>query len=256
MGARRLLADLFRRAMTRVTDELANRRDNHDGVVRQRGTVISTTIRSKQVRFFVANGADTIQAVHASGRFWEQPELDIIERHFRGGVFVDVGSNVGNHAIYAALFLGAARVIAFEPNPLAARILDINLALNQLAGSVTVHHSGLADRSGRASIWISADNLGRARLTSDATGDRELVRGDDVLSGTDVSFIKIDAEGMELGILDGLQRTIERCRPSMFVEVENGNIDLFMRLVAQMRYRIADSYRRYAEEINFLIVPQ
>jgi Met-10+ like-protein len=53
------------------------------------------------------------------GVFYEREELEIIATHFKGGTFVDIGANVGNHSIFAAKFLGASKVIAFEPNPTA-----------------------------------------------------------------------------------------------------------------------------------------
>ena len=95
-----------------------------------RGIVSTFNANGQQVSMFVVNEWDYIQAHHLKGRFYEQEELELIGRHFKGGVFVDVGANIGNHTIYALKFLGATKVIAFEPNPAAARILKVNLALN------------------------------------------------------------------------------------------------------------------------------
>src|SRR5688500_7711411 len=55
------------------------------------------------VKFFVANEGDHIQRFHLQGRFYEAEELELIGRYFRNGVFVDIGANVGNHSLYAAL---------------------------------------------------------------------------------------------------------------------------------------------------------
>jgi FkbM family methyltransferase len=41
----------------------------------------------------------------------------------------------------------------------------------------------------------------------------------------DPEFIKIDVEGMAIGVLRGLRETIERCRPKLMVEVEQDQIE-------------------------------
>src|SRR5262245_30455353 len=101
------------------------------------GTVVTFSHRDKPVRFLVTNKDDIIQKRHYGGVFYEVEELDLIATAFNpGGVFLDVGTNVGNHAIYAVQHLGASRVICVEPNPDAIAILRANIMLNQLAKSV------------------------------------------------------------------------------------------------------------------------
>ena len=40
-----------------------------------------------------------------------------------GATFVDIGANVGNHSLFAATFLNAARVVPVEPNPRCLRLM-------------------------------------------------------------------------------------------------------------------------------------
>src|SRR6185437_10355213 len=97
----------------------------------------------RTIRFFVTNKNDAIMHHHYAGEFYEAEELEMISRHFAGGIFVDIGSNVGNHAIYAAGLMGASRVILFEPNPSAIAILRINLLLNA-CGNIDTRFLGMA----------------------------------------------------------------------------------------------------------------
>ena len=72
----------------------------------------------------------SISKFHNAGVFYEQEELNIIARHFRGGVFVDIGAHFGNHALYVSKFLDPSKIIVFEPNPLTIDLMRIHFAMN------------------------------------------------------------------------------------------------------------------------------
>jgi FkbM family methyltransferase len=223
-----------------------------------RGAVTDTIVDGQNIHFFVVNESDLIQREHLAGRFYENEELAIIARHFSGGVFVDVGCNVGNHAIYALKILNADKVIAFEPNPEALRILKANIALNDLTTRATIHPVGLDSKPGRANFATPHNNLGathvvRDRVQDAAIGGFELVRGDDVLGGETVDFIKIDTEGLELAVLDGLSDTLSRCRPILFVEVDDRNEDAFVAFCRRTGYGIVETFKRYPINTNYLL---
>ena len=79
---------------------------------------------------------------------------------------VDVGANVGNHAIFAAKFCDLSDLVVFEPNPESIRLLEINLALNGCA-HVDTRFLGLALGSANRMLSLSEpvrDNLGGTRL--------------------------------------------------------------------------------------------
>lgn len=244
---------LFRDSATRNGFELRWGRDR-DGTLR--GSVVTVEDEGQEYLFFVANDSDTMQREPLSGRLYERDELRLFQRHFPGGTFVDVGTNIGNHAIFAAKGLRAERVVCFEPNPEALRLLRLNLRLNGCGDKVVVHPAGLSDRPGRGLLSGYRNNLGSARfrLTDGADGFPILV-GDDVLADERPAFIKIDTEGFELQVLRGLERTIHRCRPVLFVEVDNRNLPGFTALVEKWGYRVESSVRPYADNQNMLLLP-
>ena len=95
------------------------------------GTVCSFTVNGQEVFFFVIDKHHVIQCHHVVGQFYEPEELAIIAEYFpHGGVFLDVGANLGNHAIYVARYLHPVQVILVEPDPAAIPILRINVAPN------------------------------------------------------------------------------------------------------------------------------
>lgn len=216
--------------------------------------ITSFVVRGQKLSFFVADPADLVQQYHARGQLYEAEELEIIRQHFHGGVFVDIGANVGNHLVYALKVLNASSAIAFEPNPSASVILRVNIALNELGDRTTVYVMGLSSSSGRANIQSQQfHNLGSARLVTGA-GDLLIEMGDAVLQGP-VSFIKIDTEGMEMAVLAGLQTTITNWQPTLFVEVEDVHFTEFKALLAQHHYKIVDYFRRYSGLANYVAAP-
>ncbi len=224
-----------------------------------RGLISKFSANGQDVSFFVVNEWDYIQAHHLKGKFYEQEELELIGRYFKGGVLVDVGANIGNHSIYALKFLGATRVIAFESNPAAARLLKVNLALNDVSDRVDHRLAGLSNTHGGAKLIApSHKDLGSTRVSVGAAdADCLVLPGDEALANErTIAMIKIDTEAMELQVLEGLTATLARHRPILFVEVDNANHPSFLEFVDAQGYEVAETYRRYAGNGNFLLVPR
>jgi FkbM family methyltransferase len=225
-----------------------------------RGIVARFETNGEQVAMFVLNEWDYIQKHHLRGEFYEREELDLISRHVHGGTLVDVGANVGNHTVYMLRFLGVERAIAFEPNPVAAEILAVNVALNGLSTRVEHRLVGLSDRRSKAHLVAPGHkDLGSTRVShsTDETGaDCVVMPGDEALADLrQASLIKIDTEAMELEVLRGLEATLTRLRPKVFVEVDDANSSAFLSMTATLGYRVLASYRRYATNCNYLLGP-
>lgn len=220
-----------------------------------RGMIVEHVLHDHKLRFFISNDNDLVQQCHLMGSFFEERELAIIKQHYRGGVFVDVGANVGNHSLFAIKVLDAPKVIAFEPNPPAFRVLEYNILLNNLGDRIELRPVGLSNVAGKAALSRSPDrNLGATALAPSSDGNLELVRGDDVLGSIDAGFIKIDVETLEMSVLEGLQETIARCRPVMLVEVDRPNTEAFRLFVDKAGYRVLDQIE-LDENFNALIGP-
>jgi FkbM family methyltransferase len=232
---------------------------------RRQGDIINQPIRGQEIRFFVTNPRDVIQSAHWQGRFYENEELEIISAFFpHGGVYADIGANVGNHTIFVCKFLHPSQAIVIEPNPPAIEILKINLLLNGLQDMVDMSWLGvgLAERPHKATAFIPPNNLGGTRMNirhdDDSTAEHDgltLVPGDDIFLQRRVDFIKMDIEGMELMALSGLAATIARWRPVMFIEVDKQNYAKFGDWLTRNDYRAEREYQRYPQNTNYLVLP-
>ncbi|MEL7100004.1 MAG: FkbM family methyltransferase [Pseudomonadota bacterium] len=214
-------------------------------------------IDGRAVNFCITRPRDIIQSQHLNGRFYEAAELADLARIFpRGGVFVDIGANIGNHTLWAALFMGAARVIAFEPNPKAVDLLVPNVMINGIGDVVDLSHLGLglgAQASSGFGLERTPGNLGATKLEAGA-GYLRVERADGLLRDQTPDMIKIDVEGMEMDVLSGLSGVLKRCRPALFVEVDTANADDFAAWCDANGYAVAKTYSRYEDNLNHLCV--
>lgn len=220
--------------------------------------VTECEIDGKAVRFATDMERDPIQRSHREAAFFEPEELALMRQHLPdGGTFLDIGANVGNHSLYAGLFCGSAKIIPFEPNPLAYRLLILNLVMNGLHDRTIFDYVGFGasdvDREGFA-MTDRHKNLGAARMIA-GEGEIATLRPDDFLFDETPDFVKIDVEGMEMQVLRGLQKTIQRVRPVLLVEVDRDNIHDFADWRLAHGYELPVSIKHYAENRNFLCIP-
>ena len=89
-----------------------------DGVVETGGTVFTQRLDGQLIHFFIADRKDVIQRALLRGEFYERELLERIRAHARSDrLYVDIGANVGNHAVFASKFCHFAGIVAFEANP-------------------------------------------------------------------------------------------------------------------------------------------
>ncbi len=124
---------------------------------------------------------------------------------------LDVGANVGAYTLLLGRWVRpGGRVYAFEPAPEAFGGLSAHVRLNGLEDGVTCVRAAASSSTGTATL--SVDGLsGANRLDASAGGERvATVTLDDFCrrEGIRPSFIKIDVEGAELGVLRGARETI------------------------------------------------
>lgn len=214
----------------------------------------------KPVLFSIPNSLNgPIMRQHMLGQFYETKELLALRPHFpKGGIFVDIGANAGNHSIFAALHLKPGKIIPVEPNPVAYSVLLTDIILNKVAHLFDLRFLGLgaADkRQGGYALSDTVNNLGAAKMLP-GEGDIEVMSGDEMLKGVVPDLIKIDVEGMELEVLTGLKDTITTHKPAILIEVDNVNEDKFLKQIKRFHYRVEATFVRYRTNKNFLVIPE
>jgi FkbM family methyltransferase len=138
-------------------------------------------------------------------------ELDFLRAHTpAGGVFVDIGANVGTYALALAGHVGASgKVIAIEPHP----VTHARLAFNRNASDATqvaLVAAAAGPSDGELMIETDGGNLGASHIvSSESNGNAIRVpswRLQRILEDADVAHVdtlKIDVEGYEDRVLTG-----------------------------------------------------
>jgi FkbM family methyltransferase len=160
---------------------------------------------------------------------------DLVESHFLaellgpGDTFIDIGANHGSFSIVASALVGVSgRIIAVEPQPRLARLVQRSLAENCRC-PFTVLQIACADFTGEAAFFVPRRSSGSAGLYKrfSATAATRCLRVpvrpfDDALDWRRLAgrvVMKIDIEGAELAFVRGARRALRHLRPVLVLEL-------------------------------------
>jgi FkbM family methyltransferase len=136
-------------------------------------------------------------------------ELSFLREHtHEGGVFVDIGANVGTYALTLARTVGKdGTVIAVEPHPVAHARLAFNRVASGLS-QVKLLAAAAGAANGELLMETDADNLGASHVASGQSGGHTFrvpaFTLQQILSEAGVASVdalKIDIEGFEDRVL-------------------------------------------------------
>ena len=146
---------------------------------------------------------------------------------------IDIGAHKGLILDMCIRYAPKGTLYAFEPIPYLAKLLRRKYRWNS---RVTVHEMALSDKAGTASFFVNNSAMGYSSLVSPNSNVTEtevqecvvkVSRLDDVLPQARPTFIKIDVEGAELGVLRGAREMLTRSRPTIAFEHALGGADRF-----------------------------
>ena len=132
-------------------------------------------------------------------------ELEFLRAHTpRGGVFVDVGANVGTYSLVLARHVGASgKVIAIEPHPVTHARLAFNRAASKLS-QVRLVAAAAGDTDGELMIQSDGSNLGASHIVTGQNAAHAIpvpsLRLHRILDDAGLNHVhalKIDIEGFE-----------------------------------------------------------
>jgi FkbM family methyltransferase len=163
---------------------------------------------------------------------WFEQEMELWRSQVQSGMTViDVGANVGVYTFSAAQKVGASgKVLAIEPFSRCVSCLNETCRINNISW-VKVCAGAASSQSGKARLTLNT----ASELNEIITGDQEsnsanfeeiscftldsLIEEEELKR---VDWLKIDAEGHEMQVLEGSQRLLEQFAPKILYENING----------------------------------
>ena len=205
---------------------------------------------------------------------WSDLEVRFLLNNLRAdSTVVEVGSNIGMHAIPIARHIERGKLFCFEPQRVIFQTLCANISLNSLT-NVYAYQEGVGDEN----AWLeipSSDyetewNYGSFPLDkgfdteSSFNGIRynetirltALDRHPELQKLNALDLLKIDAEGFESHVLNGAKRLIEQHKPIIFAEAQPDDCLDLIRHFERMDYRCYWFASHRYQEDNFFRRPE
>ncbi|MEM9283675.1 MAG: FkbM family methyltransferase [Verrucomicrobiota bacterium] len=152
-----------------------------------------------------------------------------------GDFCIDLGAHTGDSTLPLALAVGkSGHVLALEPNPFVYHVLEKNVRANSKRVSITSVLAAAMAEEGFIEFEYSDSgfcNGGRHQdmsIFQHGHAFKQEVFGVDLVQELDqafaewlprLKFIKVDAEGYDLSILESISDLVERCRPVIKAEI-------------------------------------
>ena len=179
--------------------------------------------------FYSATANDVIaRALYWRGlKDWESETIPVFYRLAQSAeIVLDIGANTGFYTLLACTANPRARVIAFEPVPRVYEKLLEHIRLNHFEDQCEVYQIAVSNFIGTAQMHIPLGDL-----PTSASLNPKGFRGfdgillevpvttvDAVVGEKPVDLAKIDVEGFEPQVLEGMQHTLQRSHPTLFIE--------------------------------------
>ncbi|HTH31509.1 MAG TPA: FkbM family methyltransferase [Lacibacter sp.] len=150
-------------------------------------------------------------------------------------VVIDIGANIGYFSLMAAQKCNKGKIYSFEPATKNFQKLEEHLRLNKIK-NVTPFQCAVSNRNEVASFFISdSHNSGMSGLkpAENFSGETEMIhciRLDDAIETYQfqtINLVKIDTEGSELNVLNGMKQVIKQQQPLLLIEISASNQALY-----------------------------
>jgi FkbM family methyltransferase len=199
---------------------------------------------------------DHIQkTIYQTGNFYEITTLQFLKHTYkRFNNCIDIGTNIGNHALFYCAYLSTTKVYAFEPNLANRNNLLKNIELNHLENKIEVYDKAIGDAAGKGvqkDFSLANTGMNRIEKTVDATENTIDIVTLDSYAFQSIDFIKIDVEGFEVPVLLGSKATILKNKPVIMIEVFEKNIDIVNEIMKELNYKL----KYTIEEHNLIFEP-
>jgi FkbM family methyltransferase len=154
-----------------------------------------------------------------------------LKSHYKGNWIMDVGSNVGAFISYIRGELPTAKILAFEP---VKKYYQWAFQKHGIDPNIVMENLALSDRTERTLIYVAKNNIGwntmiPEMIDDDNRGDVEEIKAiafdwyymfwGQFNAGVQFDIIKIDVEGFEYKVINGMRAILTNQKPLILCEI-------------------------------------
>lgn len=179
------------------------------------------------------------KTIEQSKNYYEIEVLELFSKYIPvESIICDIGANIGNHTLYFKKYFRPEHIYAFEPIKETFEVLEKNIKANYIK-NITCFNQAIGKRVGKASPLYVKNNMGGTSIACSEEGDIEVVPLDD-LKIIPPKFVKIDVEGYELEVIEGMKKILEQYSPTLWIEIFSANLYIINRTLNELGYELLE----------------
>lgn len=187
------------------------------------------------------------ETIRKSGKFYEN---DILLKWLpyicKSKIILDIGANLGNHTLFWSEHLDYEKIYSFEPfTPNFERLIN-NVRIHNKKPNIFTVKKGIGSKKGYTNIKeFHEDNYGGTTLatTISDNGEIEITDIDSFVTENhlnQIDFVKIDTEGFEENVLSGMENTLSKYYPDLWIEISCQSFHGIIQKLQNIGYILVD----------------
>lgn len=205
-------------------------------------------VRSQFGDLWFREDDDVMRTATRNAGVWESAETALLTKLIRPGCrFLDVGAHIGYFSVVAHASASDVTVDAVEPSPTTAALLRLNLFAHRV--NARVWEVGLGDRHDTIGFTEADHNPGDGRVEPSLDRASVIVpvlTADELFPDGIFQVVKIDVQGFEDEVLEGMQGIIRRSTELKVL------VEFFPAAIAERGRKPFDTLRSY-EAMGFRV---
>ena len=199
----------------------------------------------KEAKFFL-NIRDSLDRELFMNGYYEEKQLTILSKSIEKysiNYFLDIGSNIGIYSILMAKNHSNLTIHAFEPHTDAFKRLKENVNLNNFSNRIYLYDYALSSKNGDSFLEtknrFKVSQSGGAKISKKGNLKIKFKRGDDLIKIKNENIaVKIDTEGHELFVLQGIKNLLTNNNVFLQIEIFPQNTSIVIKFLNNLGFKL------------------